>query len=132
YMYTFAYLGYLVQEDAKKRGLGKPAVAFWSISVVFFGPIFLPLYLIFRSHAIFAPVEGGRKDKDAYLLCPHCGAENPLSEKICKKCHKHMDYEISAVGKKNCPYCGAMNPVEASRCIACDQVIGYVDDDDEN
>jgi hypothetical protein len=132
YMYIFAYMGYLVQEDTKKRGLGKPAVTFWSVSVVFFGPIFLPLYLIFRSRAVFA---GGVRDDGGgtpYRLCPYCGTENPADEKICKKCHKRMDSELAAMGKKACPYCGAMNPVEAVRCAACDQVIGFVDEEEDS
>jgi len=130
-MYFFAYAGYRVQEDAKKRGLGKPAVTFWSVSTVFFGFLFLPLYLMFRSRAVFAvkPLEDESARK--YRLCPHCGEQNPEGEKVCRKCHRLMDSEISAVGKKNCPYCGAENPVEARRCHACDQVIGYIDTEEE-
>jgi hypothetical protein len=43
-----------------------------------------------------------------------------------------MDSELAAMGKKACPYCGAMNPVEAVRCAACDQVIGFVDEEEDS
>ncbi len=130
-MYAFAYSGYLVQEDAKKRGLGKPAVTFWSFTVVFFGPIFLPLYLMFRARAVFASIEGDKIETRPFRLCPHCGEENEEKAGVCRKCHKRIDSAEQAGGKKDCPYCGAMNPVESTRCAACDQVIGYIEDDDE-
>ena len=99
-MYAFAYSGYLVQEDAKKRGLGKPAVTFWSFSVVFFGPIFLPLYLMFRARAVFAGSEREKSDTKPYRLCPHCGEENEEKARVCRKCHKTMDSTVLAGGKK--------------------------------
>lgn len=128
-MYAFGLAAYRVQEDAKRRGLGKAAVTFWSVSVVFFGPIFLPLYLMFRTRAVFA---GGKRDESGrvpYRLCPHCGAENPAEERVCARCHKRMDIDLPSVGKKACPYCGAQNPIEAARCSACGQVIGYRDEE---
>ena len=124
-MYAFGYAAYRVQQDARQRGLGKAAVTFWSVGVVFFGPIFLPLYAFFRSRAVFA---GGRADEGRrapYRLCPHCGAENPLEERVCVRCHKRVDIDLPSMGKKSCPFCGVMNPVEASRCSVCGQVIGY-------
>lgn len=130
-MYFFAYAGYRVQEDAKKRGLGKPAVTFWSISVVFFGPLFLPLYLMFRSRAVFAGRSQEDESKARFRLCPHCGTENPAGERVCRQCRRMMDSAPESVGKKICPYCGAENPVEARRCRVCDQVIGYAETDED-
>lgn len=131
-MYFFAWAGYRVQEDAKKRGLGQSAVTFWSVSVVFFGPIFLPLYLMFRSRAVFATgADSAHQEETRYKLCPHCGAENPVGEKICNECHKPLDSLTASLGEKACNYCGTMNPVDATRCVNCDQVIGYTDTGDE-
>jgi len=130
-MYFFAFASYRVQEDARKRGLGRAAVTFWSISVVFFGPIFLPLYLVFRTRAVFARGARSADDRDRYSLCPHCGEENPIDEKVCKRCHRLLGVLASTLGRKLCPYCGAENPVEANRCKGCDQVIGFADTDEE-
>lgn len=131
YMYCFAFSGWRVQQDAKKRGLGKAAVTFWSVGTVFFGPIFLPLYLIFRARAVFAVKPGEESGDEHYRLCPHCGARNPEKEKVCVECRKLLDVEGGAIGEKSCPYCGAMSPVEARRCKSCDQVIGYAESDDD-
>jgi ribosomal protein L40E len=130
--YAFGYAGHHVQQDARKRGLGKAAVTFWSVSVVFFGPLFLPLYMIFRSRAIFAT--GARTDSGSrrYKLCNHCGSENKLDEKICQKCHKVLDSLVSSLGEKECTHCGVMNPVDARRCRSCDQIIGYIDTDEDS
>ncbi len=130
-MYAFAFLGFRVQGDAKRRGLAPPAVTFWSVAVIFFGPIFFPLYLMFRARAVFAGGERDETGKVPYKLCPHCGEENPADERVCKKCRKRMDSEAATMGQKACPYCGTMNPVEATRCSSCDQVIGYVENEDE-
>jgi ribosomal protein L40E len=130
-MYFFAYAGFFVQQDAKKKGLGKAAVTFWSVGVVFFGPIFLPLYLVFRSRSVFAKAPSETENKSNTGFCQHCGADNPANEKFCAKCHKMLDSDHEITGEKNCPYCGALNPAAASRCKACDQVIGYSDSDDE-
>ncbi len=130
-MYFFAYAGYRVQQDAKKKGLGKAAVTFWSVSVVFFGLIFLPIYFIFRSRSVFATEVKEEEKQDRYKLCPHCGERNPVDGSLCGKCRKPLDSAISATGSKTCPYCGADNPVEARRCKSCDQVIGYAETDEE-
>lgn len=131
YMYLFAFAGWHVQEDARKRGLGKAAVTFWSVGTVFFGPIFVPLYLFFKARAVFAVKPGEKESDEHYRLCPHCGAKNPENEKVCRECKKLLDSMAGAVGEKSCPYCGAMNPVEARRCKSCDQVIGYAEDNDD-
>jgi len=123
--YFFGVMSYQVQGDARKRGLSKAAVTFWSVSVVFFGPIFLPLYYIFRSNAIFAAREGKETGSKRYSLCPHCGEKNPIDKSTCQKCGKPMDPNVPTVGTKGCPYCGAINPVNADRCSSCDQVIGF-------
>jgi ribosomal protein L40E len=129
--YFFAYAGWRVQQDARKRGLGLAAVTFWSVSVVFFGIIFLPLYLVFRSRSVFATKPDDVQIQGRFKLCPHCGQQNQPDSKICRKCHRIIDSPEVAMGKKTCPECGAENPVEARRCKVCDQVIGYIDDDDE-
>jgi len=123
--YFFGVMAYRVQEDAKKRGLSRTAVTFWSVSIVFFGPIFLPLYFIFRSNAIFTAKEGETPLNIKYILCPHCGESNTSERTSCAKCNKQLDEGIPAVGTKACPYCGAENSVDAGRCVSCDQVIGY-------
>ena len=128
YLYGSGYLGYLVQEDAKRRGMNKTSVTFWSVATVFFLPIFLPLYMIFRSQAVFVGIEQDKDGKVPFILCPHCGNENPADEKVCVKCHKRMDISPEQMGTKSCPYCGAMNEVDARTCHSCGQVIGYVDD----
>jgi len=129
--YFFAYAGYLVQQDAKKRGMGIAAVTFWSFTVVFFGFIFLPLYLIFRARSLFAVTEEEKDKVERYRLCPHCGHENPSDAKICDKCHKILDSLGASLGKKICPECGAENPVEGYRCKVCDQVISFIETDEE-
>ena len=128
-MYTSAYAGYLVQQDARKRGLGKASVTFWSVGTVFFGPIFYPLYLMFRARAVFAGGQREEEERAAFRLCPHCGTENQVDESICKKCHRRVDTDLPFQGLKQCPYCGATNPVEGSRCTACGQVIGQDDEE---
>jgi hypothetical protein len=128
-MYAQAIAGFRVQEDTKKRGLGKAAVTFWSVSVVFFGIIFLPLYLMFRSRSVFAGGEGKETEKQIFKLCPHFGDANQLDNTTCGRCHKFLDEHQSLVGEKQCPYCGAANQVDAARCRNCDQIIGI---DNEN
>jgi ribosomal protein L40E len=124
-MYTSAFAGYKIQEDAKKRGLSKASVMFWSVGSVFFGLIFVPLYIMFRARAVFA---GGKVDERTgqipTRLCPHCGQDNPSDEKVCRKCKRRVDSDIPLQGTKQCPYCNAENPVAASRCSKCEQVIG--------
>jgi ribosomal protein L40E len=132
FFYFFAVAGYRVQEDAKKRGMGIAAVTFWSFCVVFFGPIFLPLYLIFRARSVFAATQEEKEKAERYRLCPHCGTQNPADAKVCEKCHKVLDSLEAAMGKKICPECGAENPVEAYRCKVCSQVIGYIDTDEDS
>lgn len=129
--YFFAWAGYRVQEDAKKRGLGIAAVTFWSVSVVFFGLIFLPLYIVFRARSVFATKPDDVVIQGRYRLCPHCGRKNEPEAKICSECHRIIDSPEASFGKKICPECGSENPVEARRCKVCDQVIGYIDDDEE-
>ena len=129
-MYFFAFAGWKVQEDARKLGLGRAAVTFWSVSVVFFGLIFLPLYLVFRSRAVFAGKPKEERKDGRYKLCPHCGEENPFSEKVCKTCRRLLDSMESALGTKMCPYCGAENPIESQRCRKCDQMIGFAGTDE--
>jgi hypothetical protein len=129
-MYASAYAGYRIQEDAKNRGLGKAAVTFWSVSVVFFALIALPLYLMFRNRAVFAggqPAETASAKKE---LCPHCGEENVAGQQTCSKCHKFMDEKLALLGHKQCPYCGTTNVVDASRCSRCEQLIGIENDDE--
>ena len=123
-MYSSALVGYRVQEDARKRRLGKAAVTFWSVGVVFFGIIFLPLYLMFRSRAVFAAGKPDETDRVPFRLCPYCGEENTLKDQLCRKCHRRIEPGQPLQGSKQCPYCGTMNPVDASRCSNCDQVIG--------
>lgn len=129
--YIFGFASYRVQQDARKRGLGRAAVIFWSVSVFFFGPIFLPLYLIFRSRAVFAVEPGKESEYEHFRLCPHCGEKNPDRERVCKACHKIMDMPVAMVGEKDCPYCSAKNPVEARRCKSCDQIIGYIESEND-
>ena len=132
-MYFFAIAGYLVQEDSKKRGMNRTAIMFWSVAVVFFGLIFLPLYLLLRSRAVFAgDVELSGSESQIMILCPHCGERNPRSGKICSSCYKRMDIDAPSIGEKSCPFCGAMNPVESERCAGCGQVIGYIDRKEES
>jgi hypothetical protein len=127
-MYASGFAGYLVQQDAKKRALSKASIMFWSVGSVFFGPIFVPLYLMFRARSVFA---GGKVEevKEAYRLCPNCGTENPQDQAICRKCRQRIDTGMPMQGTKQCPYCGVMNPVKESRCTNCKQVIG--EDDEE-
>jgi ribosomal protein L40E len=128
-MYSSAFAGYRIQQDAKKRGLSKASVTFWSVGTVFFGPIFLPLYLMFRARAVFAGGKGEEPAREAYRLCPNCGTENPLDRTTCKKCRRRFDTDKPMQGTKQCPYCGATNPVEGSRCTNCEQVIGLDDEE---
>lgn len=129
-MYFFGYAGYMVQNDAKKRGLGKAAVTFWSVGVVFFGPIFLPLYLIFRSKVVFVGAANPETERKQYKLCPHCGEENAMDEQVCRKCRKYLDTVLMPQGTKTCPYCGTTNPVENARCLNCQQLIGIEEEED--
>jgi uncharacterized Zn-finger protein len=127
--YIFGFAGYLVQEDAKKRGMNLAAVTFWSVGTVFLGLLFLPLYLLFRSSAIFtSDIQEEAKKPDIIILCPHCGTENPHDQKICLGCKRRMDIDLPSMGKKACPYCGTENNVEADRCSECGQVIGFADE----
>jgi len=130
--YFFGIMAYRVQEDAKKRGMAKAAVTFWSVSVVFFGPIFLPLYYIFRSKAVFAASEEEKTSDRKFTLCPHCGESNPDNRTTCVKCKKPLDASIPTVGTKRCPYCDAENPIDARRCSSCDQTIGYMSEDEDD
>jgi hypothetical protein len=129
-MYVSAYAGYLVQADTRKRGLGIAAVTFWSVSVVFFGIVFIPLYLIFRSRSVFAGGKLQEVEDRSIRLCPHCGESNPSEQQTCGKCHKFLDENLSLIGEKQCPYCGKMNPVDTSRCKSCDQLVGIDSDED--
>jgi hypothetical protein len=129
-MYASGIAGYRVQRDASSRGLGKAAVTFWSVAVIFFGPVFLPLYLIFRARAVFAGANTPEPVVDHQLLCPHCGEKNPADQQTCSACHKYLNENVSLVGEKQCPYCGRMNRVDASRCSNCDQLIGKMDEEE--
>ena len=49
------------------------------------------------------------------LVCPHCGARNPASNKFCGDCGKNM--EVTTTVK--CPNCGADVPEENKFCGSC-------------
>jgi predicted RNA-binding Zn-ribbon protein involved in translation (DUF1610 family) len=129
-MYVSAFAGWRIQGDARRRGLSKAAVTFWSVSAVFFGLIFVPLYLIFRARAVTVGSAPEPEPRSPLRLCPHCGQENPPDSNTCSKCRKNLDLVMTSLGQKQCPYCGRMNPVEASRCANCRQAIGLEDEDE--
>jgi len=125
-MYLVGYIAWRVQNDALKRGYNRTAAAFWSVAVLFFPPVMLPLYIIFRRKAEPEAANESAINKarrSLYITCPHCGEENPPELMRCQKCEKPLVGEGKAIGRKACPYCGDLNDVNAVYCANCKQKI---------
>jgi membrane protease subunit (stomatin/prohibitin family) len=61
-------------------------------------------------------VNASRSDvRQKFIICPSCGAENPVDNKFCGKCGKHMQPKKTVP----CPHCGHLVLEENKFCGNC-------------
>jgi len=123
--YFLGFIGWRVQKDVLRRGYGGAAANFWGLGVIFFAPIVLPLYIVFRRISPGYVTEELKPGQQT--ICPHCGEANPKDAELCERCHKRIDIDIPEMGEKQCPNCSHMNPVTAEYCEKCDERISFKD-----
>lgn len=123
-MYLVGFIAWKVQNDALKRGYSSITASFWSLSVLFMAPIMLPLYILLREKSAPKDIEPNEVEKARrrlFIICPHCGEENPPELARCQKCERSLVSEGKAIGTKACPYCGEQNDINAVYCANCKQ-----------
>ena len=54
------------------------------------------------------------------MKCIHCGLENPMQSKLCRKCGTFLGVPLK------CSQCGSNNPGDSISCIVCGARLSFI------